>query len=102
MQGLTTSEIVVDLNRVCSPGQAYVALSKVTSVLGLSISVSSDNVLMSKKLHLFRDNDCTRDHTVDRTIVLHNVKSLRKHFDEMVHDFRILNADMIQCCYRES
>lgn len=45
--------------------------------------------------HLFRDNDCTRDHTVDRTIVLHNVQSLRKHFDEMVHDSRILDADMI-------
>lgn len=72
MKGLTTSEIVVDLNRVFSPGQAYVALSRATSVLGLSISVSSDNVLMSKMLHLFRDNDCTRDHTVDRTIVLHN------------------------------
>lgn len=45
VQGLTTSEIVVDLNRVFSPGQAYVALSRVTSELGLSISVSSDNVL---------------------------------------------------------
>lgn len=108
VQGLTTTEIVVDLNRVFSPGQAYVALSRVTSELGLSISVSSDNVLknkiyadkevseaLSEMPHLFRDNDCTRDHTVDRTIVLHNVQSLRKHFDEMVHDSRILDADMI-------
>lgn len=70
VQGLTTSEIVVDLNRVFSPGQAYVAQSRVTSELGLSISVSSDNVLknkiyadkevseaLSKMPHLFRDND---------------------------------------------
>lgn len=32
---------------------------------------------------------------MDRTIVLHNVQSLRKHFDEMVHESRILDADMI-------
>lgn len=50
---------------------------------------------LSEMPHHFRDNDCTRDHTVDRTIVLHNVQSLRKHFDEMVHDSRILDADMI-------
>lgn len=64
-------------------------------MLGLSILVFSDNVLMFKKLYFFRDNDCIRDYIVDRIIVFYNVKSLCKYFDEMVYDFRILNVDMI-------
>lgn len=44
---------------------------------------------------LFRDNDRTVNHTVNRTIILLNVQSLRKHLNEMVHDSRIFDIDMI-------
>ncbi|XP_062578683.1 ATP-dependent DNA helicase PIF1-like [Saccostrea cucullata] len=38
VQGLTVKECVVDLNKCFAPGQAYVALSRVTSINGLYIN----------------------------------------------------------------
>lgn len=38
VQGLTVSECVVDLNKCFSSGQTYVALSRVTSKIGLHIN----------------------------------------------------------------
>lgn len=108
VQGLTTTEIVVDLNKVFSAGQAYVALSRVTSENGLSISVSSvDNLkrkiyadkevseALSKMPRFFTETKCEIKSTEIRKIILHNIQSLRQHFKDMARDYRIMDTDVI-------
>lgn len=109
VQGLTTTEIAVDLNKVFSAGQAYVALSRVTSEKGLSISVSNDGVLKSKiyadkevsealsKMPRFftGNNKDLLDNKYIRKIILHNIQSLRQHFNYMAYDCRFKDTDVI-------
>lgn len=109
VQGLTTTEIAVDLNKVFSAGQACVALSRVTSEKGLSISVSNDGVLKSKiyadkevsealsKMPRFftENNKDLLDNKYIRKIILHNIQSLRQHFNDMTHDCRFKDTDVI-------
>ncbi|XP_061190015.1 uncharacterized protein LOC133197842 [Saccostrea echinata] len=105
VQGMTTSEIVVDLNRTFSAGQAYVALSRVTTERGLSISVANEQIFhnkvyadkkisdaMSKMQHLFT---VSNQDVPYRSIVLHNIQSLQHHFVELLHDVTFRKADLI-------
>lgn len=87
VQGMTTDEIVVDLNKIFSAGQAYVALSRVTSEQGLSISACTEatikkkiyadkevsEALMEMPLFLHNDQDLTES---SLTIILLNIQSL--------------------------
>lgn len=47
---MTTNSVVVNLDRTFAPGQAYVAISRVTSQNGLFIETMDENAL-SKKIY---------------------------------------------------
>ncbi|XP_062609123.1 uncharacterized protein LOC134270887 [Saccostrea cucullata] len=109
VQGMTTNEIVVNLDKVFSPGQAYVALSRVTSKQGLHIETSQGDIqnLLRRKIYADPDvknavckmqkleittnlaeSDCKR-------IVLHNIQGLPANFKEMKSDTRFQKANVI-------
>ncbi|XP_062594109.1 uncharacterized protein LOC134255598 [Saccostrea cucullata] len=50
VQGMTAKSVVVNLDRTFSPGQAYVAVSRVTSKDGLFIETNDESVLQKKNL----------------------------------------------------
>ena len=109
VQGMTAKKVVVNLDRTFSPGQAYVAISRVTSKDGLFIETNNETALQKKiyadldvKLalgsmdrYLFAgqlENDDTGN---DKIILLFNVQSLRAHFQEVISDNRLTKADLI-------
>ena len=109
VQGMTTKKVVVNLDRTFSPGQAYVALSRVTSKDGLFIETNNEAVLEKKifadldvklALHNMKkyvsnvhfEHDDIENH---KTILLLNVQSLRAHFQEIMSDHRFSRADLV-------
>ncbi|KAK3100323.1 hypothetical protein FSP39_018128 [Pinctada imbricata] len=111
VQGMTCKEIVVNLDKVFSPGQAYVALSRATTLEGLYLQYSNDNILDSK---LYADKDVQsalvsmKRFTVDflkvgakniedsqMNITLHNIQSLASHIHYLENDDRFLTSDAI-------
>nr|XP_034309066.1 uncharacterized protein LOC117683597 [Crassostrea gigas]XP_034309067.1 uncharacterized protein LOC117683597 [Crassostrea gigas]XP_034309068.1 uncharacterized protein LOC117683597 [Crassostrea gigas]XP_034309069.1 uncharacterized protein LOC117683597 [Crassostrea gigas] len=111
VQGMTTSSVVVNLDRTFSPGQAYVAISRVTSKEGLFIETNNENVVQKKiyadldvklalnsmeKYILDEDRICNETkYEIFKTIVLFNVQSLRGHFQEINCDNRLMKADFV-------
>ncbi|XP_062612709.1 uncharacterized protein LOC134274433 [Saccostrea cucullata] len=111
VQGMTTKSVVVNLDRTFSPGQAYVAISRVTSKDGLFIETNDERVLQKKiyadldvklalnKMERFNlDVEWTCNLTKFgnyKTILLFNVQSLRGHFQEMTCNNRLTRADFI-------
>ncbi|XP_061170933.1 uncharacterized protein LOC133180419 [Saccostrea echinata] len=111
VQGMTAKSVVVNLDRTFSPGQAYVAVSRVTSKDGLFIEMNDESVLQKKiyadldvKLALNRMVRYNLDEELTcnvakfenyKTILLFNVQSLRGHFQEMNCDSRLMKADFV-------
>ncbi|XP_078340715.1 uncharacterized protein LOC111117892 [Crassostrea virginica] len=110
VQGMTAKKVVVNLDRTFSPGQAYVAVSRVTSKDGLFIETNNETVLQKKiyadldvKLALQRMQKYLLDGNVEniekignhKSILLFNVQSLRAHFQEVISDNRLTRADMV-------
>ncbi|XP_078328197.1 uncharacterized protein LOC144623625 [Crassostrea virginica] len=110
VQGMTAKKVVVNLDRTFSPGQAYVAMSRVTSKDGLFIETNNETVLQKKiyadldvKLALRRMQKYLLDGNVEnvekngnhKSILLFNVQSLRAHFQEVISDSRLTSADLI-------
>nr|XP_034322603.1 ATP-dependent DNA helicase pif1-like [Crassostrea gigas] len=111
VQGMTTKSVVVNLDRTFSPGQAYVAISRVTSKDGLFIETNDESVLQKKiyadldvKLALksmeryILDEDWICNVAKNgnyKTILLFNVQSLRGHFEEINCDNRLMKADFV-------
>ncbi|XP_061169173.1 uncharacterized protein LOC133178496 [Saccostrea echinata] len=108
VQGMTTDRVVVNVDRVFGAGQAYVALSRVTSKDGLFIETENPH-LLSKKIYAdsevktatfempkvcFHDIDET-DVSGGKKIILHNIQSLGKHFQDLKNDKRFTRADII-------
>lgn len=50
VQGMTANQVVVNLDKSFSPGQAYVVLSRVTSMNGLFIETANE-AMLEKKIH---------------------------------------------------
>ncbi|XP_062602888.1 uncharacterized protein LOC134264626 [Saccostrea cucullata] len=111
VQGMTTNSVVVNLDRTFAPGQAYVAISRVTSQNGLFIETRDEKAL-EKKIYANPDvksalskmeklipghNDISFGAKIGKfkTIVLINVQSLRGHFPDLKSDNRFLNANFI-------
>ncbi|XP_062574797.1 uncharacterized protein LOC134236639 [Saccostrea cucullata] len=108
VQGMTTNNVVVNLDKVFAPGQAYVALSRVTSKNGLFID-TEDPVQLQKTIYADPEvkaalNEMLKYTFVDssrtllangKKIVLHNIQSLSNHFEDLKNDARIRQASII-------
>ncbi|XP_062614313.1 uncharacterized protein LOC134276047 [Saccostrea cucullata] len=106
VQGMTVDKVVVNLDRTFSPGQGYVALSRVTSKQGLFIE-TNDIESFKKKIYadpevksalqgmpkLILPNFDASEQGI--TIYLHNIQSLNKHFEDLRKDIRCRNANII-------
>ncbi|XP_065926121.1 uncharacterized protein [Magallana gigas] len=111
VQGMTTDKVVVNLDRTFAAGQAYVALSRVTSKNGLFIETADEDKLKKK---IYADPDVKASlSTMQRfipsgisgigqiktedckTILLLNVQSLRAHIQDIKSDNRLRKADLI-------
>jgi hypothetical protein len=111
VQGMTTDRVVVDLDKSFSAGQAYVALSRVTSKEGLFIETNDKNALFKKiyadpevklalnEMEKFIPDEITSlpcpQNVHALTIILLNVQSLKKHQKDIANDERFLKADFI-------
>lgn len=106
VQGMTVDKVVVNLDRTFSPGQGYVALSRVTSKAGLFIE-SNDQEMCKKKIYAdpevktaLQEMPRLLQPTFDIlkeniTIFVHNIQSLNKHFEDLKKESRCKNADII-------
>lgn len=108
VQGMTTDKIVVNLDKAFAPGQAYVALSRVTTKEGLFIE--TDDMDRFQKL-IYADPDVKRGinemekitirgnpenlYLNGKKIILQNIQSLNKHFADLKNDERFKQADII-------
>ncbi|CAG2244663.1 unnamed protein product [Mytilus edulis] len=109
VQGLTVEECVVDLNKCFTYGQAYVALSRVTSKSGLHIeSIEAEKI--DKKIFCDPDivkgvSEMTRflpeientaeEHTQSFQIMYHNIQGLQTHAEDIKQNPDFRSADYI-------
>ncbi len=102
VQGLTVDKAVVSMKKIFAPGQAYVALSRVTSLDGLIIQDFKEKAIFAK------DNikealqtmppfiaSCETTETFKFKIMLHNVEGLIPHISDIRQDKRYFEGDMI-------
>ncbi|XP_061175632.1 uncharacterized protein LOC133184560 [Saccostrea echinata] len=107
VQGLTVKECVVDLNKCFAPGQAYVALSRVTSMAGLYINVTDISIL-EKKIRSDPDIDVgisamnrflsAEDDQVSNKhikILYHNIQGLQQHKEDLLSNEELKDSDFI-------
>ncbi|XP_056004163.1 uncharacterized protein LOC130049939 [Ostrea edulis] len=108
VQGMTTDKVVVNLDRAFAPGQAYVALSRVTSKAGLFID-TEDPARLQKNIYADSEvktslnemakvtiGDISRTlNSSGKKIVLHNIQSLGSHFGDLQNDVRFNQVDVI-------
>ena len=110
VQGMTTDQVVVNLDNNFSPGQAYVALSRVTSKKGLYIEASNGKEIETR---IYADkevdtgiqsmptlfNSTTESSCLQSAqhieIILFNVQSLRHNIQEIRADSRFHLVDVI-------
>ncbi|XP_062597054.1 uncharacterized protein LOC134258504 [Saccostrea cucullata] len=106
VQGMTVDKVVVNLDKTFSPGQGYVALSRVTSKEGLYIETNNVESLQKKiyadpevkaALQGMQKLDLPNFDKLEQgvTLLLHNIQSLNKHFGDLQRDIRFRNADII-------
>lgn len=109
---MTVDKVVVNLDKTFSPGQAYVALTRVTSKNGLYIETDNREKL-TRKLYADSDvklamgdmqklvfEDVQSTSFYGRKVILHNIQSLNRNFSHMKNDRRFLDADVI--CLNET
>lgn len=105
---MTTDKIVVNLDKAFAPGQAYVALSRVTTKEGLFIE--TDDMDRFQKL-IYADPDVKRGinemekitirgnpenlYLNGKKIILQNIQSLNKYLADLKNDERFKQADII-------
>lgn len=111
VQGMTTDKVVVNLDRTFAAGQAYVAISRVTSKDGLFIETADEDKLKKKiyadpdvkaSLGIMQRFDSNEIREIEqiptdecKTILLLNVQSLRAHIQDIKSDNRLRKADLI-------
>ena len=107
VQGMTVDKVVVNLDRTFTAGQAYVALSRVTTKEGLFIETNEPTTLQKKiyadpevqsglqSMSLLTLPKYSITHSEGITVVLLNIQSLNKHIVDLKSDMRFKNADVI-------
>ncbi|XP_063435689.1 uncharacterized protein LOC134716610 [Mytilus trossulus] len=109
VQGLTVPQAVVCLNKCFAYGQAYVALSRVTSKKGLTILPIDDKTL-NKKIYsdpdimegiksmdffLSQNDTIVSNHKAGLSIVYHNIQGLKAHQNDLKANSDFQNANYI-------
>ncbi|XP_026113641.1 LOW QUALITY PROTEIN: uncharacterized protein LOC113092282 [Carassius auratus] len=102
VQGLTVDKAVISMKKIFAAGQAYVALSRVTSLDGLIIEDFKENVIFAKdNIEQALQNmppfilPCETTETFTYKMMLHNVEGLIPHILDIRQDNRYFEADMI-------
>ena len=107
VQGMTVNKVVVNLDRCFSAGQGYVALSRVTSKNGLFIETNDPKILQKKVYADAEVKECLQNmppltlpeilptYNEGIKILLHNIQSLNKHFEDLRKDIRFKDVDVI-------
>nr|XP_054593309.1 uncharacterized protein LOC107395497 [Nothobranchius furzeri] len=102
VQGLTLQKAVVSFKRIFSAGQAYVALSRVTSLEHLTIQdfkakaiyARSDVEENLKLMPNFIDTPVSVPNCTFK-VCLHNVQGLKNHIQDVKSNQKLLTADII-------
>ncbi|XP_049319588.1 uncharacterized protein LOC125781000 [Astyanax mexicanus] len=104
VQGLTVDKAVVSLKKIFAPGQAYVALSRVTSLEGLIIEDFKETAIYAKPdiesfmqtmpafVEPLRETHLS---SLSCKVLLHNVQGLSCHLEDIKQDKRYMEADII-------
>ncbi|XP_072565389.1 uncharacterized protein [Paramormyrops kingsleyae] len=101
VQGLTVDKAVVSLKKIFAAGQAYVALSRVTSLEGLIIEDFKETAIYAKQdIETAMQSMPAFIEPVMEVpslckILLHNVEGLTCHLDDLKQDRRYMEADII-------
>ena len=106
VQGLTVTNATVSLKKIFQPGQAYVALSRVTSLDGLIIQDFNENAIYAnpsiKESLASMQHFLTTTADVEKklTLLYHNIEGLQNHFQDLMLTLRKRNVDLV--CLVES
>ncbi|XP_062389285.1 uncharacterized protein LOC134077598 [Sardina pilchardus] len=104
VQGLTLAKAVVSLHKIFAPGQAYVALSRVTSLDGLIISDFTEKAIYCNQhisQHIASMPKFLCENTLEKpmsncfSIYLLNVQSLQAHFQDLQTIVASLHPDCV-------
>lgn len=111
VQGMTTYKVVVNLDRAFAAGQAYVALSRLTSKDGLFIETLDEKILNKKvyadpdvkasvnTMRKFIPNGIDQDRDgynfKMKSVLLFNVQSIRAHIQDFKSDCRLKDSDVL-------
>ncbi|XP_029976984.1 uncharacterized protein LOC115409845 isoform X4 [Salarias fasciatus] len=102
VQGLTLEKAVVSFKKIFSAGQAYVALSRVTSIENLIIQDFKATAIYAKtdiddclqKMGNYIETPLTRPDASLKVCLL-NIQGLQAHIADLKHDRRMLDADLL-------
>ena len=106
VQGLTVTNAAVSLKKIFQPGQAYVALSRVTSLDGLVIQDFNENAIYAnpsiKESLASMQHFLTTTADVEKklTLLYHNIEGLQNHLQDLMLTLRKRNVDFV--CLVES
>lgn len=90
VQGLTVSKAGVSLKKIFQPGQAYVAISRVSSLEGLKLrdfnekSIYSNPCIQESLASMQRFLTLNEEVTLKRlTVLYHNIEGLQNHLEDL-------------------
>ena len=104
VQGMTMDKAVVNLKNIFLSGQAYVSLSRVTSLSGLVIEnfdpkyIHCDPAIKEclSNMNSFLDiNEVNNDSQFRCCIMLHNIQGLKQHYADLQSNKLFLKSDFI-------
>ncbi|XP_048251539.1 uncharacterized protein LOC125379306 [Haliotis rufescens] len=104
VQGITVNKAVISLDKIFAAGQAYVALSRVSSLDGLIIQDFKESVIYSSEKveaavcsmpKFMSTNQRIYDGHPTFTLIMQNIEGLQSHIKDLQNDKRFLEADFI-------
>ncbi|XP_006815908.1 uncharacterized protein LOC102803256, partial [Saccoglossus kowalevskii] len=104
VQGLTVSRAVVNLKKIFTSGQAYVALSRVTTLSGLIVQEFKQSAIYcNEKVQAALENmpkfitDSFEQSSTNYmcTFIMHNIQGLQSHIQDIQNDNTFLVSDII-------